>query len=105
LVLAGSETQVMSLWQVDDEATRDLMVDYYTRLQRGEGRAEAMRQAQLSMLGAEARGATPQTPLDMLRGDKRKATAGVATTTRRSHPFYWAAFISSGDWRAMNGRN
>ncbi|HMG74238.1 MAG TPA: CHAT domain-containing tetratricopeptide repeat protein [Pyrinomonadaceae bacterium] len=38
LVLAGSETQVMSLWQVSDTATRDLMVAYYTRLQAGGGR-------------------------------------------------------------------
>jgi CHAT domain-containing protein len=20
------------------------------------------------------------------------------------HPYYWAAFISSGDWRSMNGK-
>jgi len=76
LVLAGSETQVMSLWQVDDAATRDLMTDYYTRLQRNEGRAEAMRQAQLKMLHSNAQD--------------------------RPHPYYWAAFISSGDWRSMN---
>lgn len=34
----GPETQVMSLWQVNDAAGRDLMIDYYTRLRRGEGR-------------------------------------------------------------------
>lgn len=28
LVLAGAETQVTSLWQVDDDATKDLMVGY-----------------------------------------------------------------------------
>lgn len=79
LVLAGSETQVMSLWQVDDAATRDLMSDYYTRLKRNEGRTEAMRQAQLKMLQSKAQD--------------------------RAHPFYWAAFISSGDWRSMDKTN
>lgn len=95
LVLAGSETQVMSLWQVDDAATRDLMADYYTRLQRNEGRTEAMRQAQLAMLrgetGSRARGT---------RTPSRAAAANAAN----AHPFYWAAFISSGDWRSMNGK-
>jgi CHAT domain-containing protein len=42
LVLAGAESQVMSLWQVSDMATRDLMVAYYKRLQAGEGRTAAL---------------------------------------------------------------
>ncbi len=50
LVLAGSQSQVMSLWQVSDEATRDLMVAYYKRLKADEGRTEALRQVQLQML-------------------------------------------------------
>jgi CHAT domain-containing protein len=28
----------------------------------------------------------------------------AAARTRLAHPFYWAAFISSGDWRSMNGK-
>jgi|CXWL01.1.fsa_nt_gi CHAT domain-containing protein len=32
LVIAGSESQLMTLWKVDDLATKDLMVDYYRRL-------------------------------------------------------------------------
>jgi CHAT domain-containing protein/tetratricopeptide (TPR) repeat protein len=72
LVLAGSESQVMSLWQVSDAATTDLMVAYYKRLRTGEGRAEALRNVQREF----ARGGSG-----------------------RSHPFYWASFIQSGDWR------
>src|SRR5262249_48119741 len=45
VVMAGAESQVMSLWKVADDATRDLMVAYYRRLTHGEGRAEALRQA------------------------------------------------------------
>jgi CHAT domain-containing protein/Tfp pilus assembly protein PilF len=74
LVLAGAESQVTSLWQVDDKATRDLMVDFYTRLQSGEGRGEALRNAELATM----------------------RTAG------RGHPYYWAAFIEVGDWRSLD---
>ena len=59
----------MSLWQVADEATKDLMIGYYSRLAKGEGRAEALRQTQLGMLKDE----------------------------KYAHPFFWAAFISSGE--------
>jgi len=68
-VVAGAETLLMSLWQVADEATKDLMTSYYNRLSRGESRSEALRQTQLAML-------------------KDPKTA---------HPFFWAAFISSGE--------
>ena len=76
LVLAGSESQVMSLWNVSDRATRELMVEYYTRLKNGEGRSEALRKVQLKMLK------DPQ----------------------RQHPYYWAAFIQSGEWATLDGK-
>jgi CHAT domain-containing protein/Tfp pilus assembly protein PilF len=74
LVLAGSESQVMTLWQVSDTATREFVVIYYQRLRAGEGRAEALRNVQLAMLRGKA---------------------------NRVHPFYWASFIESGDWRRV----
>jgi CHAT domain-containing protein/Tfp pilus assembly protein PilF len=77
LVLAGSESQVMSLWPVADEATKDLMIPYYKALREGEGRSEGLRQVQLRML----------------RGRKD-----------RQHPFYWAAFIQSGEWAKLDGQ-
>src|SRR6185503_19362117 len=51
LVMAGAETQVMSLWEVDTGRTRELTIAYYQRLKAGAGRSEALRQAQLQMLG------------------------------------------------------
>ncbi|XXU61288.1 CHAT domain-containing tetratricopeptide repeat protein [Sorangium sp. So ce1078] len=75
MVMAGAETQVMSLWSVDDAATRELMEAYYERLLDGGGRGDALRQAQLEMLR---------------RPD-------------RAHPYYWASFIVSGDPAAMDG--
>jgi CHAT domain-containing protein len=74
-VLAGSESQVMSLWPVSDEAAKDLMIPYYKALQQGEGRGEALRQVQLRMLHG--------------RKDQR-------------HPFFWAAFIQSGEWANLD---
>jgi hypothetical protein len=76
LVLTGSRTQVMSLWKVDDAATEEMMTAYYTRLQQGAGKSEAMRQVQLAML----------------------------THTNRERPYYWASFIVSGDWTALDRR-
>jgi CHAT domain-containing protein len=76
LVLAGAETQVMSLWPVSDQGTRDLMINYYKALQAGQGRSAAMRQVQLRMLK------DPQ----------------------RRHPFYWSSFIVSGEWANLDGK-
>jgi CHAT domain-containing protein len=68
LVLAGVQTQLVSLWKVDDTATKELIVDYYQRLSVGAGHSAALRQAQLTML---------QDP-------------------ERTHPYYWGAFIVVG---------
>ncbi|WP_396426414.1 CHAT domain-containing protein [Leptolyngbya sp. FACHB-261] len=43
LVIAGSESQLISLWKVDDTVTSKLIVIYYKRLQPAEGRSEALR--------------------------------------------------------------
>jgi CHAT domain-containing protein len=71
--VAGTESQLISLWAVDDFGTKDLMVSYYKRLMANVERSQALRQTQLEML---------QNP-------------------QYQHPYYWAAFIPSGDWTAM----
>ncbi|MEM9447007.1 MAG: CHAT domain-containing protein [Cyanobacteria bacterium P01_E01_bin.6] len=73
LVLAGSQSQVISLWKVNDTATQELMVEYYDRLLSGTPRDAALRETQLAFLESE----------------------------EYSHPYYWAAFIGSGDWRPL----
>jgi CHAT domain-containing protein/Tfp pilus assembly protein PilF len=75
LVLAGSETQLMSLWAVSDRATRELMVSYYSRLKQGEGRGESLRRVQLNMLNK----------------------------MKWRHPYFWASFIQSGAWTNLEG--
>lgn len=69
--IAGASTLVMSLWKVPDEETKHLMIELYTRLMMGEGRAEALRSAQLSV------------------------------KARNPHPYYWGAFICQGDTRPL----
>lgn len=74
--IAGAQSQVISLWSVNDSATRMLMIEYYQRLLRGEGRADALRHAQLGLL---------------------KAPDGAIR-----HPYYWAGFIESGAWGPLS---
>ena len=73
-VMAGAESQLMSLWKVDDQGTAELMQRYYERLLDGEGRSEALRQVQLEFLEAPA----------------------------YQHPYYWASFLFSGEWRPLD---
>jgi CHAT domain-containing protein/Tfp pilus assembly protein PilF len=98
LVLSGSESQVMSLWKVSDAGTRDLMTSYYTRLQKQEGRTEALRQVQLQMLQRQLRPSA---------GGGKRATSDTGETLPAKdyrHPYYWAAFIQSGDWRSLEDK-
>ena len=74
--LAGTESLVMSLWSVSDQVTRELMTDYYKNLKQGIGRGAALRKVQLEML----------------------------KKNNRQHPFYWAAFIQSGEWANLDGK-
>ena len=63
---AGAKSLVLSLWNVNDEATAELMQKFYTCLQRGESVATSLRQAQIAFID------------------------------RSEHPYLWAPFISIG---------
>ncbi len=84
LVIAGSESQLISLWKVVDQGTKDLMLAYYQRLQQGEGRTNALHEVQKQMLRGELKGENGQS---------------------YQHPYYWASFIPSGDWTPMDFSN
>jgi CHAT domain-containing protein len=46
---AGAQSVVSTLWELEDHSTAQLMIDFYQHLGRGEGKAEALRQAQLDL--------------------------------------------------------
>ena len=66
----------MSLWPVDDDATREWMSALYRhRFVEGASTIDAVHQTSLELLQA-------------------RRDAGLST-----HPFYWAGFVAAGDWR------
>ena len=103
LVLAGSETQVMSLWKVSDAGTRDLMVAYFTLLQQGENRVDALRKVQNGMLRGEILPGSGKVNRRDTK-DTDSPASDLVTTKNYRHPFYWASFITSGDWRNLDGK-
>lgn len=68
----GAKSVVASLWPVADNSTRDLMIEFYKHLESTPqvSKAEALRQAQLSLLKG-----------------------------RFAHPYYWSPFVLMGNWQ------
>ncbi len=70
-VRSGARSTIASLWSINDESTAELMAELYSVLkQPGVNKAEALRNAQISLLSSD----------------------------RYNHPFYWAAFVLVGNW-------
>ena len=65
---AGAQNVVASLWSVEDRATAQLMEKFYAGLRPGRSKSAALAEAQRELL--------------------REST--------HAHPFYWAAFVSTG---------
>ena len=63
---AGAKSLVLSLWTVSDEATTELMKNFYTNLQRGESVSASLRLAQLDFI------------------------------KNNSHPYFWSPFMVIG---------
>ena len=69
---AGTPTVLVSLWSVSDVSTATLMGEFYRNLVKEKlSKTDALRKAQLSLLGNE----------------------------KFAHPFYWAPFVLVGDWK------
>ncbi|NES07200.1 MAG: CHAT domain-containing protein, partial [Okeania sp. SIO2F4] len=64
---AGADAAIASLWNAEDETTKDIMVKFYENLQQGMTKVEALRQAKLSYVREYV------------------------------HPFYWSPLILIGE--------
>jgi len=74
---AGASSVLMSLWQVNDFSTSQIMKNFYTNLAKGFSKEIALRNAKLTYLG--------------------NAENGVAL-----HPAFWAAFVQTGDVQPLD---
>jgi CHAT domain-containing protein/Tfp pilus assembly protein PilF len=104
--VSGARTVLASLWKVDDEATRELMLEFYRNLWENKlGKLEALCLAQREMI----RGYNPRehtvrlrTPGKVIRLDPKKFKKPAQADAKPGEPlppFFWAAFVLSGDWR------
>jgi CHAT domain-containing protein len=72
-IKSGARSTLATLWSVNDDSTVQLINHFYHTLGKTEAsitRAEALRQAQISLIQDE----------------------------QYSHPFYWAPFVLIGNW-------
>jgi CHAT domain-containing protein len=74
VIRSQANSAIASLWSISDKATVDLMNEFYKNLitnnTNKQSRADALRNAQLHLLG----------------------------DTKYKHPFYWAPFVLVGNW-------
>ena len=75
IAVAGARSSLLSLWKVDDRATAAFMTSFYKKLKAGEGRADALDATQKEFRNHSIPG--------------------------WRHPYVWAAFQLSGDWRPI----
>ena len=76
IAVAGARSSLLSLWEVNDEATAAFMETFYSKLKDGEGRSNALAATQNEFK--------------------------VHPNEDWRHPNVWAAFQLSGDWRPIS---
>ena len=70
-VRSGARSTLATLWSIQDDSTAKLMIEFYRAIKKpGTTKAEALRQAQLSLL----------------------------RSPKYQHPYYWSAFVLVGNW-------
>ena len=94
---AGARSVLASLWAVEDRSTAELMKRFYLELRGGRSKAEALRAAQLALLGGAA--PTPNDGESVGDGGDVTPTRAVGSVVPArpqqsawSHAFHWAAF-------------
>ncbi len=93
-----AEAVLATLWDVNDLSTSRIMSDFYDRWVKNptQGKAEALRQAQLALLHAGASGLGAKTGRGIEAVEDTGATnAGLGY----AHPYYWAPFVLIGNYQ------
>jgi len=70
-ITKGAKSVVVTLWQVDDAATGQLMETFYSGLKDKRGKADCLQEAQKNLIASE----------------------------EFTHPYYWSAFELIGEWK------
>jgi CHAT domain-containing protein/Tfp pilus assembly protein PilF len=101
----GAKAVMATLWSVADNSTRDLMVRFYELYGKsGLSKAEALRQAQLSMISGSYKPGDPNA-----RRDSKKIDLSIGgnvpppfkkdDNAPYAHPYFWSPFVLMGNWR------
>ncbi|MCF6367194.1 MAG: CHAT domain-containing protein [Bacteroidales bacterium] len=75
LLYAGSKNIIVSLWQVSDESTQELMVEFYKNMLKPSGFSKNQK---------------------YFAGDLQKAKLRLIKEGKYAHPFFWSPFILIG---------
>ena len=98
----GAFSVVATLWPIADASTSIFMQELYRqRFVLGQNKAEALRRAQLELMGRNVPSHTAPKDFE-LRGRVRVAAVPKTPQWQEggySHPFYWAPFILLGNWK------
>lgn len=73
---AGAKSIISSLWEVNEQATTELMKLFYSNLQKGMNKSRALQQAKVQL----------------------------SQNSDYNHPYFWAAFIPVGKTHEISGR-
>ncbi|MBC7975162.1 MAG: CHAT domain-containing protein [Myxococcales bacterium] len=102
LLAAGARAVIVSLWPVNDQATRVLMTELHRQLQTGARPADALRDAQLALRKLDASAVAEELTARGIPTDRAsvRRTVSLADEPPRlvgyDHPMFWAPFVLIG---------
>ena len=90
-----AEAVLATLWDVNDLSTSHIMSDFYARWVENptQGKAEALRQAQLAFMNGGSAAPNAKTGRDPKAPSTGQSSLGYA------HPYYWAPFVLIGNYQ------
>ncbi len=102
----GAKTVLATLWAVADDSTGELMSEFYKILETdpNTGKAEALRKAQLKMIGGEYKtseeSAKKRSDLINLSGENtNQPKFETDKNAPFAHPYFWSPFVLIGNWK------